>query len=104
MANSGRVFLDCFSGSLGELPKGKRTTLDALRVLADDPRVSTFERGPAWLEALISDVLHGGLVVELDEPYPWHRYRLTDAGRQMLASHEPPNVEAKAQTRKRLSP
>ena len=64
MANSGRVFLDCFSGSLGELPKGKRTTLDALRVLADDPRVSTFERGPAWLEAMISDLLNGGLVVE----------------------------------------
>jgi hypothetical protein len=80
-----RVHLDSFSGSLGELPRGKRTTLDALKVLADDPRVSTFERGPAWLEALLSDLTFSGLIVELDEPYPWHRYALTDAGKAMIA-------------------
>ena len=58
--------------------------LDALRVLADDPRVSTFERGPAWLESLLSDLKFAGLIVELDEPYPWHRYALTDAGKAMI--------------------
>lgn len=81
----GRIFLDCFSGSLGELPKGKRTVVNALRVLADDPRVSTFERGPAWLESLLSELLKTGLLIEdKTEPYPWHRYALTEAGRAML--------------------
>lgn len=81
----GRIFLDCFGGSLGELPKGKRTVVNALRVLADDPRVSTFERGPAWLESLLSELLKTGLLIEdKTEPYPWHRYALTEAGRAML--------------------
>ena len=43
-----RVHLDSFSGSLGELPKGRRTLVYALAVLADDPRVSTFERDKAY--------------------------------------------------------
>ena len=54
-------------------------------VLADDPRVSTFERGPAWLESLLSELLKTGLLIEdKTEPYPWHRYALTEAGRAML--------------------
>lgn len=80
-----RIHLDSFSGSLGELPKGKRSTAEALRVLAVDPRVSTFERGPAWLEALLSDLQFHGLVTEDEaERYPWHRFNLTGAGRKLL--------------------
>ena len=82
---SGRILIDSFSGGLGDLPKGKRTVMDALRVLADDPRVSTFERGPAWIEALLSDLQFHGLVIEdKAEPYPWHRFKLTEAGRKMI--------------------
>ena len=87
-----RFILCNFSGSLGDLPKGQRTAVNALRVLSDDPRVSTFDRGPAWLESLLAELKCSGLIVGLDEPYPWHRYALTDAGRQMLARREPPNV------------
>lgn len=76
-----RIFIDCFSGSLADLPKGKRTTVDALRVLAEHPRVSTFDRGPAWLESLLADLKQKGLIVEVDEPYPWHRFALTEAGK-----------------------
>ncbi len=79
------VIVCSFSGSLGELPRGKRTVLNALRVLADDPRVSTFERGPRWLESLLHELVSGALIVEdKAELYPWHRYTLTDAGRRML--------------------
>lgn len=62
-----------------------RTPAHALRVLADDPRVSTFERGTPWLESLLDELKAGGLVIEDGgEPYPWHRFDLTDAGRRLL--------------------
>jgi len=84
-----RVILCSFSGSLGELPKGKRTVQNALQVLAADPRVSTFERGTAWLESLLAELLGLGLVTEDHaEPYPWHRFNLTDEGRAVLAHKE----------------
>ncbi len=90
-----RAHLDSFSGSLGELPRGKRTVLHALQVLAKDPRVSTFERGTGWLESLLHELQSGGLVVEdKAEPYPWHRFNLSDAGRAMLWDGEAPNTEA----------
>jgi len=81
--------IDTFTGSLSELPRGKRTVRNALHVLAADPRVSTFERGGAWLESLLADLQALGLVAEgKSEPYPWHRFNLTDAGRQMLAASD----------------
>lgn len=89
------MVIDSFSGSLGELPKGRRTLVYALAVLADDPRVSTFERGAGWLELLLHELQFNKLVIEdKAEPYPWHRFNLTDAGRQMLASGNTPNVRA----------
>jgi hypothetical protein len=79
------IFLDSFSGALAELPPGRRTVADALRALSRDPRVSTFERGKPWLERLIRELLDAGLVVEdKAEPYPWHRFVLTEAGRAAL--------------------
>lgn len=82
------IFLDSFSGALSDLPKGQRTQEHALRVLAADPRVSTFERGTPWLERLLLDLKDGGLIVELDAAYPWHHYSLTEAGRRMLEGDE----------------
>jgi hypothetical protein len=88
------MHIDSFTGSLGELPKGKRTMMQALQVLAADPRVSTFERGPRWLESLLDELRAAALVAEdLAEPYPWHRFTLTDAGRAMLANSKTPNAE-----------
>ena len=88
-----RVHLDSFSGSLGELPKGRRTLVYALAVLADDPRVSIFERGVGWMETLLRELQSAQLVIEDHaEPYPWHRFNLTEAGRQMLAGGNTPNV------------
>lgn len=79
------VHFDRFSGSLSELPKGKRTIKNALRVLSADPRVSTFERGDQWLDSLLLELRMTGLVVEdMTEPYPWHRFDLTDKARAML--------------------
>ena len=80
-----RIFLDSFTGSLGELKRGHRTILDGLRVLDRDPRVSTFERGSPWLERLINDLKTGGYITEdHSEPYPWHRYKITAKGRECM--------------------
>jgi hypothetical protein len=82
-----RVIVCSFSGALADLPRGKRTTLDALQVLEKHPRVSTFDRSELpWLNRLLYDLLQQGLIFEMDEPYPWHRYELLSAGRQMLAA------------------
>ena len=79
------VILCSFSGNLAELPRGKRTALDGLRALSTDPRVSVWERGTPWLERLIADMLHQGLIEDdHSEPYPWCRFTITAAGRAML--------------------
>ena len=81
-----RMHIDRFSGAIAELKPGQRTIPHALRAIATDPRVSTFERGAGWLESLIRDMVTQGLMTEDDrEPSPWHRFNLTDKGRAMLA-------------------
>jgi hypothetical protein len=92
----GRTIFCNFSGALADLPKGKRTPLNALQVLEKHPRVSTFDRSEMpWLNMLLNDLLNQGLILQIDQPYRWHRYELMTAGRQMLVGHETPNVRAK---------
>ena len=89
-----RMIVCSFSGALANLPKANRTPLDALQVLEKHPRVSTFDRcEKPWLNRLLNDLLHRGLIMEINDPYPWHRYELMTTGRQMLVGHETPNVK-----------
>ncbi len=82
-----RVILCSFSGVIAGLRRGRRTPLAALQVLEKHPRVSTFDLGEMpWLNRLLGDLLHQVLIVQVDEPYPWHRYEITTAGRQMLGA------------------
>lgn len=80
------IFLDSFSGAAADLPKGKRTANDVLAVLAKSPRVSTFDMSEhRWLRDAVYELHKRGLIDEdPTEPYPWHRYTLTDAGRKHL--------------------
>ena len=83
--------IDCFSGAIAELPKGRRTMPNGLRALARDPRVSVWERGTPWLEKLLSDMRAQGLIEEdKSEPYPWCRFNLTDSGRAAIKKQEGP--------------
>lgn len=85
-----RVHIDSFSGAISELPKGKRTVLDGLRALSTDPRVSVWERGTPWLERLLADLQHQGLIEDdHTEHYPWCRFNLTDKGRAVLSGTAP---------------
>jgi hypothetical protein len=76
-----------FSGALAELPRGKRTPLEALRVLQRDPAVSTLDLSEnRWLLLLVRDMLTQGLIESRpDVGYPWLRYELTREGLAMLA-------------------
>ena len=84
-----RIFLCSFSGVLADLHKGKRTTENALKVLARDGMVSTFDLSEfRWLDRLVRDIEAQGLVSREILGYPWWRFVLTDAGKAALAQAE----------------
>jgi DNA-binding HxlR family transcriptional regulator len=80
------LFLDSFSGAAANLPRGKRDDINVLGALAKSPRVSVWDMCEyAWLRGRVNSLLRAGLITEdKSEPYPWHRYLLTDKGREML--------------------
>jgi len=81
-----RIYIDSFSGAAADLPPSKRTPGHALRALARDPRVSTFDMSEScWLRGCI-DALVQLEYIKPDpaEPYPWHCYTITDKGRERL--------------------
>jgi len=81
--------VDCFSGALVDLKKKERTLHNALLVLSQHPLVSTWDMGELpWLRGLVEGLVHKGWIVERDEPYPWHRFELTDAGKAQVKGGE----------------
>ena len=76
----GAIFLDSFSGAASDLRKGERAEENVLAALRRDPRISTWDFGEhAWLCSLIADLKRGGAIVEVPEPYPWHRFKVIEA-------------------------
>lgn len=74
------MHIDTFSGPAAELPRGRRTPEEVLAALKKNPRVSTFDMGESrWLRGCIDELKSQGLIVEQDEPYPWHRFEVRDA-------------------------
>jgi len=80
------IFLDSFSGAAADLPPRQRDDINVLRVLAKSPRVSVWDMCEyAWLRGRVNSLLRAGLITaDESQPYPWHRYVLTDKGREML--------------------
>lgn len=75
------MHIDYFSGEAADLKRGHRGADDVLSVLAKHSRVSTWDMSElSWLRAAIDDLERRGFIVAQEEPYPWHRYKLTDAG------------------------
>lgn len=71
------MHIDIFSGGAARLPLGKRTKDNVLRALAVDPRISAFDMCEhKWLRTIISDLEGNGTIVELDEPFPWLRFKI----------------------------
>lgn len=79
------MHIDYFSGEASELKRGHRTPEDVLFVLEKSPRVSTFDMSELpWLSKAILSLQTRGLIVSRNEPYPWHRYAITDLGREFM--------------------
>lgn len=79
------IFLDSFSGALADLKPANRTIAAALRTLAESPHVSTFDRSECrWINTLLRSLIDQGLIVEVSAAYPWHRFALTDAGKESI--------------------
>lgn len=79
------MYIDSFSGDVSNLKRGHRNEANVLAVLKDDPHVSTWDMSEfTWLREAIANLERRGLILAQPEPYPWHRYTLTDAGKEML--------------------
>ncbi len=80
-----RIFLDSFSGAAAMLPRAQRNANCVLAALAKHPYVSTWDMEELpWLRNIIADLKQQGLITSQDEPYPWLRYKLTEAGKKAL--------------------
>ena len=75
------IFLDSFRGAAADLKGAARTADNVLAALNTSPRVSTWDLSEnAWLWRLIKDLIRDGRITEdKTEPYPWHRYRVSEA-------------------------
>ena len=79
------IYIDSFSGPASDLKPSQRHPHAVLRVLARHPRLSTWDMSEcAWLQGCIKGLERSKWIVSVPEPYPWHRWELTDAGRQAL--------------------
>jgi hypothetical protein len=74
-----RIFIDSFSGSAADIKPKQRTVENLMAVLKKSPRISTWDFSENhWLHRLVADSKKQGLVSEIDEPYPWHRFKVND--------------------------
>lgn len=79
------MHIDTFSGAAADLPKGKRNVDNVLRALAKNPRVSCWDMEADWLRNCLQRLQLDALISEdKREPYPWHKYDITPAGREAL--------------------
>jgi len=78
------IFLDGFSGSIMDVKKKDQNDLGALVAIKSDPRVSTWDMTEAWggdeLWIVLKRLELEGLIKAVEEPYPWHKYKLTKEG------------------------
>jgi DNA-binding HxlR family transcriptional regulator len=75
------IHICSFSSTAAELKKSGRNENGVLYALKYHPRISTFDMSEkAWLRNIIERLEEKELIRREDEPYPWHRWSITDAG------------------------
>lgn len=79
-----------FSSTAAELKKSGRNENGVLYALKYHPRISTFDMcDKAWLRNIIEKLEKKKLIQREDEPYPWHKWSLTDKGKREIIIQEP---------------
>lgn len=84
------IFVCSFEGAIASLKPSERNELEALRCLEKNPRVSCWDlHDHHWLRKLISKLQHKGFIHnDGEEPYPWIKFTITEAGKQMLKENQ----------------
>jgi len=74
-----------FSTEAAELKPSNRTAFNVLLALQDNPRISTFEMSDKpWLCRLVKTLEEKNHIKPINEPYPWHKWKITKAGLELI--------------------
>lgn len=68
--------IDQFSGPASDLKGGARTPENVLAALRRSPRISVWDMDAVWLRGCLDLLKQRGDIEELDEPYPWLRFKV----------------------------
>lgn len=83
------MFIDSFTNcSVVDLKKSLRNENGVLNALKVNPCLSTWDMSEhKWLREIIKSLEEKEFIVPVDEPYPWHKWKLTDAGRREITTY-----------------
>lgn len=78
------IHIDSFSGAVVDLSKKEQGhPFKVLAVLAKSSLVSTWDMSESKnLRSSIRYLLDNGMLEEVKEAYPWHRFQITDKGKR----------------------
>ncbi len=83
------VHLCSFSGKAADIKPKDRNVNILVSVLRKHPRISTWDMSEnVWLRDLIKQAMIRDLIKEVDEPYPWHRFVVTESGTNHLRKND----------------
>jgi len=71
--------------TVADLKKSMRNENGVLNALKIDPRISTWDMSEnMWLVDIIKSLEDKGLILPVEEPYPWHKWKITKAGKEAM--------------------
>ena len=78
-----------FSTGISDLTrKQKQNPLIVLYTIMNNPRINTWEMGEHGLWRTVDKLVKAGYLEVMPEPYPYHRYKMTDAGYKFLEDNK----------------
>jgi len=83
------MFVDSFTNcSVVDLKKSARNENGVLNALRSNPRLSTWDMSEhRWIREIIKSLEEKEFITPIDEPYPWHKWNLTEAGKRSITTY-----------------